>query len=286
MYGIDTDRIFLGNGSDEAIDLLFRAFCKPGIDEVISIDPSYGMYEVSANINDVAFRKVLLNPDFSLNTEALLQACNTNSKMMFLCSPNNPTSNLLDETKMLNIAGQFAGLLIVDEAYIDFSGSGGMLKYITEVPNLVVLRTFSKAWGLAGVRLGMAYASPEIIRILDHIKYPYNVNSLTQEYVLKCLDDLQQKEMWVREIVVQRRWLEKELMQFAAVQRIYHSDANFLLVKVDQPARMYDFLRDGKVIVRNRSGVSLCEGCLRITVGTPEENAALINLLKNYSRQS
>ena len=147
MYGIDTDRIFLGNGSDEAIDLLFRAFCKPGIDEVISIDPSYGMYEVSAKINDVAFRKVLLNPDFSLNTEALLQACNTNSKMMFLCSPNNPTSNLLDETKMLNIAGQFAGLLIVDEAYIDFSGSGGMLKYITEVPNLVVLRTFLKSMG-------------------------------------------------------------------------------------------------------------------------------------------
>ena len=283
VYGIAAGHIFLGNGSDEAIDLLFRAFCIPGRDEVISIDPSYGMYEVSAKINDVALRKVLLNADFNVDAGTILNAAGPDTKMIFLCSPNNPTSNLLSEKEMLKIASGFGGLLVVDEAYIEFAGIRGMLHHVGKRENLVVLRTFSKAWGLAGIRLGMAFASPAVIRILDKIKYPYNVNALTQEYARKALDTPARKEEWVREILSQRQRLEKELQEYPFIRQIYPSDANFLLVKVDDPGRLYRFLREGKVIVRDRSGVSLCEGCLRITVGTPEENTGLITLLNEYN---
>ncbi len=282
LYNIGTESIFLGNGSDEAIDLLFRAFCVPGRDQVIAIDPSYGMYEVSAGINDVHIVKVLLNDDFSLNTEAIIKATGPSVKMIFLCSPNNPTSNLLDEEAMIRIAANFSGLLIVDEAYIDFAGSNGMLEHLGGLENLVVLRTLSKAWGLAGIRLGMAFAAPDIIRILDKIKYPYNINVLTQEYAMSFLDDPEQKEMWVREIIRQRIRLETEFITYPFVRHIFHSDANFLLVRVERPLELYNYLRDAKVIVRDRSRAHLCDGCLRVTVGTPEENDKLLNLLKKF----
>ena len=283
IYNINPEYIFLGNGSDEAIDLLFRAFCVPGKDEVISMHPSYGMYEVSAGVNDVAIRKVLLNADFTLNTAAMIDAAGPRTKMIFLCSPNNPTSNLLDAEAILEIASTFDGLIVVDEAYIDFAGTGGMLPYIPSIPNLVVLRTFSKAWGLAGIRLGMAFSSPELIHVLDNIKYPYNVNALTQEYAMARILDNGQKEKWVAEIIAQRKRLEKEMALFSCVRHIYPSDANFLLVKVDDPKSLYGYLRNGKIIVRDRSGVSLCEGCLRITVGTPSENDHLLELMRSYA---
>jgi len=282
MYGIDSHHIFLGNGSDEAIDLLFRAFCEPGKDEVIAIDPSYGMYDVSARINDIKLKKVLLNPDFSLDVRAVLKAVTPVTKLVFLCSPNNPTSNLLGESEMLTIAAGFPGLLVVDEAYIEFSGTNGMLNRIAGVENLVVLRTLSKAWGLAGIRLGMAFASSQVVGILDKIKYPYNVNSLTQQQAMQNLGDKQQKEMWIKEIVSQRNRLMKKLREYQFIRHIFPSDANFLLVKVEEPVRLYEYLRDEKVIVRDRSRMSLCEGCLRITIGTPEENARLLSLLNHF----
>jgi histidinol-phosphate aminotransferase len=282
LYEVPAANIFLGNGSDEAIDLLFRAFCRPGTDEVIAIDPSYGMYEVSAGVNDIAIRKVLLNDDFSLNTKALLDAAGPKTRMMFLCSPNNPTSNLLDANEMLKLSGIFEGILVVDEAYIDFAGTNGMLDYVPDIPNLVVLRTFSKAWGMAGIRLGMAFADAPVIRILDNIKYPYNVNALTQDYAMRKISDSGEKNKWIENIISQRNRLEAEIRKFGYVKKVYPSDANFLLVKVHDPRDLYHHLREAKVIVRDRSRVSLCEGCLRITVGTPGENDRLLSLMEKY----
>jgi len=280
--GVRDDSIFLGNGSDEAIDLLIRAFCEPGESNIVSIDPSYGMYEVCANTNNVEFRKVLLNIDFSLNSEALLSAVNTKTRIIFLCSPNNPTSNLLDYAEMTKIVNGFGGLVVIDEAYIDFAPFKGMINEIKDHNNLVILRTFSKAWGMAGIRLGMAFADKEIISVLDKIKYPYNINILTQDIMLKLFSASDYKKDWVDMIIFERDKLRRDLEVFDFVTNIYPSDANFLLVKVSNAKEIYNFLRENGIIVRDRSRVSLCDNCLRITVGSPDENMLLINLLKKY----
>ena len=274
--------LFLGNGSDEAIDLLFRAFCNPGIDNVIIMDPSYGMYEVCAKINNVEFRKVLLTRDFDLDPQAILDAADEKSKLVFLCSPNNPTSNLLDVKKILHLVKSFKGLVVVDEAYIDFSGSDGLITKLNDFSNLVILRTFSKAWGLAGVRLGMAIAIPGIIEVLNKIKYPYNINILTQELVLKYMDDQDNRINWISAIINSRKDMEAKLKNLPYVHKVYPSDANFLLVKVQEPGKLYNYLKEMKLIIRDRSRVSLCEGCLRITVGTKPQNEKLLSFMEGF----
>jgi histidinol-phosphate aminotransferase len=282
LTGINDDSIFLGNGSDEAIDLLIRAFCEPGLSNIVSIDPSYGMYEVCAHINNVSFCKVLLNEDFSLNTDALLSACDVNTRIIFLCSPNNPSANLLNYNSMKRVINDFNGLVVIDEAYIDFAPFEGMLSDLTNHNNLVILRTFSKAWGMAGIRLGMAFADKEIIGILDKIKYPYNINILTQEIMFAQFSDRNIKGDWVKLLISQREMLKVELSDFEFVVKVFPSDANFLLVKMKKAKEIYNFLKENGIIVRDRSTISLCTDCLRITVGGPDENLILINTLKKY----
>ena len=282
LKGVDTNRIFVGNGSDEAIDLLIRAFCVPGNDHIIVPEPSYGMYEVCASINDIKVYKVLLNNDFSLNPKKIIQAARENSKLIFICSPNNPTGNSFSEHDILYLLEKFRGLVVIDEAYIDFASHNGLIKYLPAYPNLVILQTLSKAWGLAGIRLGFAFAERSVINILNKIKFPYNVSRLTQNTALDRLERKVEQEMWVRSILYQKKFLQKSLSQFKFVRKIYPSDANFFLVKVDDPVTVYDFLESEKLIVRNRSEMPLCEGCLRITVGTEMENKMLINRLNEY----
>jgi|WetSurSiteA1Bulk_404760.scaffolds.fasta_scaffold00954_6 histidinol-phosphate aminotransferase len=277
--------IFLGNGSDEAIDLLIRAFCEPGTDNIISIKPTYGMYRVCADINQVECREALLTQEFQLDIPALLNLADERSKLLFLCSPNNPTSNCLNREDLLLLMKSFPGLVILDEAYIDFSASDSLITQLQNFSNLVILQTFSKAWGMAGIRLGMAFASPEIITILNHIKYPYNVNILTQRTALEHLRDTTVKDSWIRMILEQREWLRTALMNFTFVRDILPSDANFLMVKFDHSGEVLAFLTARKIIVRDKSKVPLCEGCLRITIGSPEENKLLIGTLQEYSRQ-
>lgn len=281
IKGVGPQQIFLGNGSDEPIDLLYRAFCNPGIDNSVIMEPSYGMYTVSADINDIEVRKVLLDDQYQINADKILAAVDEKTKLIFLCSPNNPTANSLDRNEMLRIVSGFNGLVIVDEAYIDFAPGTTLLTHLNEYPNLVVLQTFSKAWGLAGIRLGMAFASPAIITILSRIKYPYNINALTQERVMQALKNTEEKETWVKTIIAERARLAEELKQFPFVCKIYPSNANFLLVKMEGAREKFEYLMNSGVIVRDRSKVSLCEGSLRITVGTPEENRELIEKLKN-----
>ena len=283
MKGIPPENIFLGNGSDEAIDLLFRAFCIPGTDNVVSIDPTYGMYQVAADINDVEVRKVLLKPDFELDAEGLLKAAGKNTKMIFICSPNNPTANAFRKEDMQKVITGFSGIVVVDEAYIDFAPGKSLLGDIKRYPNLVILQTFSKAWGVAAIRLGMAFASAEIISVLSSIKYPYNVNILTQEKAMELLSMEGQKQLWVRNILKEKERLISALKSIPLIKKIYPSDANFLLFKVDDPKRIYDFMVERKLIIRDRSKVAMCEGCLRITVGMPEENDRLIKALKELS---
>ncbi len=282
LYKVPAGNIFLGNGSDEAIDLIFRIFCKPGVDNVLSITPSYGMYEVSASVNDIGFRKVLLNEDYSFNSAAILEASDSFSKLVFLCSPNNPTGNLLSTEETRKLLDMFRGVVVVDEAYIDFADSEGMLPFLKQYPNLIVLRTFSKAWGLAGIRLGMAFASEEIIRFFNKVKYPYNLNILTQNFALEHLKSRKQKIGWVNEIIEQRKILEKELSDIEFVKKVYPSDANFLLVRMDYPRELYNYLKENEIIVRDRSSLVLCEDSLRITIGTKEENRALMKAIKEF----
>ncbi len=279
---IEPEQIFLGNGSDEAIDLLMRAFCEPNHDQIISINPTYGMYLVAAEINAVKFVKVSLNSDYSLNSVAIKAAISQNTKLIMLCSPNNPTSNSFDAMEMLQLASDFNGLLVVDEAYIDFSANPSLIRYLDNTPNLVILQTFSKAWGLAGLRMGIAFASKQIIEVLNKIKYPYNVNSITQRLVLEALNDKSRMENWVNDILIQRKLLTSKLSNLSKVRRIYPSDANFILLQIDNAKRAYDFLIDKQIIVRDRSKVHLCEGCLRITIGTPDENKLLTEALETY----
>ncbi|BCI63207.1 histidinol-phosphate transaminase [Coprobacter secundus] len=283
IKGVSPENILLGVGSDEPIDLLFRAFCRPGINNVVAIDPTYGMYKVCADINDVEYRPVVLNEDFDFSPDKLLDACDENTKLIFLCSPNNPTGNALSVTKIVEVLTRFSGIVIVDEAYIDFSSQPSFLKKLNEYPNLVVLQTFSKAWGSAGIRLGMAFASSEIISIFNKIKYPYNINKLTQEHALILLSHQDQVRLWVKDLIDERNELARQLAAFSFINKIYPSDANFLLVKTNDAQRLYNYLVTKGIIVRNRSNITLCMGCIRITVGTSEENQILLDALKEYT---
>lgn len=280
IKGVRPSQIMLGVGSDEPIDLLIRIFCEPKEDNIVGIDPTYGMYQVCADINNVEYRKVLLNEDYSLDASRVLAATDMHTKLIFLCSPNNPTGNSLDKNEINKIFENFAGIVIIDEAYIDFSSESSWLEKLDNYPNLVVLQTFSKAWGLASVRCGMAFASEVIIGYLNNVKYPYNLNLLTQNFVSEQLDHISRKQMWVEQIIGQRVVLEEQLKTIPWIQSIYPSDANFLLVKVADANKVYNQLVDKGIIVRNRNAVSLCLGCLRITVGTESENNILINELK------
>jgi len=276
---INPENIFLGNGSDEPIDLLFRAFCEPGIDNVVIPQPTYGMYTVSANINYVAIKSTNLTNQFDVDVEKTLTTCNENTKLIFLCSPNNPSGNLLTQSRIEKILSEFKGLVIVDEAYIDFTDYDGFVPLLNRYPNLVVLQTLSKAWGLAAIRLGICFASKEIVQVLNKIKPPYNISLLSQKVASEALDREAEKNRWVKQIIEERSKLHVELQKLKTVQQVYPSDANFLLVKISAAAVAYQKLVQRGVIVRDRSNVVLCDNCLRITVGTPTENQILIHEL-------
>lgn len=282
IKGVSPESIFLGNGSDEAIDLVFRAFCEPAIDNVVAIDPTYGMYQVCADVNNVEYRKVLLDDGFLLSAEKLLAATDANTKLIFLCSPNNPTGNELLREEVLKVICGFDGLVILDEAYNDFSEAPSLLSRLSEFPNVVVLQTFSKAWGSAAIRLGMAFASPDIIGILNKIKYPYNVNELTQKEAVKILSNYQAIVRWIETLVEERAGLMKAFGALACVVKVFPSDANFFLARVTNANAIYAYLVNLGIIVRNRHTVALCGDCLRVTVGTPDENRQLLDALQAY----
>lgn len=276
------EQIFLGNGSDEAIDLVYRIFCRPGIDNVVAPAPTYGMYQVCADINDIEYRAVPLKADYQLDMEAMKQAIDENTKAIWLCSPNNPTGNVFAKEDLLWFLDNANAMIVVDEAYIDFSDKGTMVEMLDKYPNLIVLQTFSKAWGQAAIRLGIAMASEEVILLYNKVKYPYNVNILTQQQALKVFGNVAKKESQVKEILAQRDVLKNLLLSLTCVEEIYPSDSNFLLVKVKDANGIYKYLQDKGIIVRNRHRVTLCANCLRITVGTPTENAEIYNALKDF----
>jgi len=287
IKGVPAENIFLGNGSDEAIDILYRAFCEPGVDNVILVPPTYGMYEVSANINNVLCKKVPLTLDYQLDLDGIANAIDARTKLIFICSPNNPTGNSINRQDIETILVNFNGLVIVDEAYINYAKQPSFTKDLPEFPNLIVLQTLSKAWGLAALRLGMAFASAEIIGVFNKIKPPYNINQATQEIVLEALERVDVVNEWIKEIVFEREKLVAALLDVPQVDRITPSDANFVLVKLEAPRELYNFLVTRGVIVRDRSKVELCEGCLRLTIGTAEENRILINaVLEFYKAQA
>ncbi len=280
---VDPEHIFLGNGSDEPIDLLFRAFCEPGVDNVVAIDPTYGMYQVCADINNVEYRKVLLDAEYQFSADALLAATDERTKLIFLCSPNNPTGNDLLRPEIEKVLVGFDGLVVVDEAYNDFSDAPSFLTELDKYPNIVVLQTFSKAWGSAAIRLGMAYTSKEIVGLLSKIKYPYNVNQLTQEQALVMLRKYDMIQRWVRTLVEERARLMEEFAALPCTLKVFPSDANFFLAHVTDAVKIYNDLVGQGIIVRNRHSVSLCGNCLRITIGTREENETLLNALKQMA---
>jgi histidinol-phosphate aminotransferase len=282
IKGVPPRNIFLGNGSDEAIDILFRSFCNPGVDNVILVPPTYGMYKVSANINDVEVRNVPLTDDFQLNLDGIAEAINKHTKLIFICSPNNPTGNSINRADVETLLANFDGLVVVDEAYINFSRQKTFIQELTEYANLVVLQTLSKAWGLAGLRIGMAFASEEIIEVMNKVKPPYNINEASQQLALQALANIDQVNAWIKETLIQRDNLVLQLKDFDFVLDIYPSDANFILVKTSDPRGIYNFLVEKGIIVRDRSKVDLCVGCLRITVGTPDENKKLIQTLQDF----
>ena len=284
LKGVPVENIFLGVGSDEPIDLLYRIFCEPQTDNVVALEPTYGMYSVCADINNVEYRTVSLKENYQFSAEELLAATDENSKIIWLCSPNNPTGNALDAAEIEKVLKNFSGIVAVDEAYIDFSSQPSYLKVLKEYPNMVVLQTFSKAWGSAGVRLGMAFASEEIIKIFNKVKYPYNVNVLTQRYAIKLLDNFSQVEKKVKAILKNREKLEKQLAKVECVKEVYPTDANFILVKTTNSDAIYKYLIEKGIVARNRNGITLCDNCLRITVGTAEENKQVIAALKNFSK--
>jgi len=276
-------QIMVGNGSDEPIDLIFRVFCEPREDNVVAMEPTYNMYKVAADINHVEYRPVLLEENFRLDASKLLTATNIHTKVIFLCSPNNPSGNLMNREEMMTIVQNFNGIVIIDEAYVDFSNEPSWLKDLDKYKNLIVLHTFSKSWGLASLRCGLAFASEEIIALFNKVKYPYNVNTLTQN---KVFDELQgnRKDFWVEMILKEREPLAEALKALSIVEKVYHSDANFFLVKVKDADKTYQFLTERGIVVRNRSKLPMCDNCLRITIGTPEENNTLISALKEFSK--
>ncbi|MBP5134863.1 MAG: histidinol-phosphate transaminase [Paludibacteraceae bacterium] len=276
------ERIMLGNGSDEPIDLIYRIFCEPKEDNVVAIAPTYGMYGVCADINNVEYRSVPLNEDFTLDASKVLAATDAHTKVVWLCSPNNPSGNLLKKSEIEKIMNNFNGIVVIDEAYVDFSSEDSWLNSLNKYPRLIVLQTFSKAWGLAAVRCGMAFASEEIIGFFNKVKYPYNINILTQRLVSEEIDQEDRKKEWVEMLLKQRAMLAEMLNQLPIVEKVYKSDANFLLTKVTDANGIYNYLVGKGIIVRNRNTVQLCGNCLRITVGTKEENETLIDALKAY----
>ncbi len=276
--GTDSCNVFAGNGSDEAIDLMYRVFCNPGQDNALAVAPTYGMYKVAASVNDVEYREVLLERDFSVNTDKILSSADDFTKLLFICSPNNPTGNRFVTSDILRLVEGFGGIVVVDEAYIDFSAGESMVSYIEKYDNLVVLQTLSKAFGLAGLRIGLAFARKEIIELMDRVKYPYNINVISQKYAIETL--LKGVDDEVAEIISERTRLSEKLKGLSAVKKVYASDANFLLVKFDNPNEVYNGLAGCGIVVRNRSNVPLCDGCLRITIGTPEQNDKVIEYIK------
>ncbi|MFA8434197.1 MAG: histidinol-phosphate transaminase [Marinifilaceae bacterium] len=284
LKGVDAQMVFLGNGSDEVIDLLYRGFCRPGVDNVIICSPTYGMYRVAAELNDIEVREVMLDQNFQPDITQVLGACDDQTRMLFLCSPNNPTGNLLNAERVELLLERFPGLVVLDEAYIDFAPNSSLLMRLENFQNLVVLQTFSKAWGLAGIRLGIGFAHPQVVALLSKIKLPYNVNVLSQQKALKALGSVFEKETRVKSILSERFRLEQELSVLDFVENIYSSQANFLLVKVDNAKRLYRFLIQKGVVVRDRSGMSGLAECLRISVGTPDENSSLLEALKGYEK--
>jgi histidinol-phosphate aminotransferase len=285
IKGIKEENIFLGNGSDEAIDLVFRIFCNPGIDNVVAIEPTYGMYKVCAEINDVEYRPVLLDDAFQPDEERILDAVNENTKLLFLCSPNNPSGNDLNRDIVINLIQRFDGIVIIDEAYIDFSDNVSMLDSLNKFPNLIVFQTFSKAWGMAGIRLGMAFASIDIIQLMNKVKYPYNVNQLTQQQALMQLEQNDRVKEWVKTLIVERDRLMKEFDKFDCCTKVFPSNANFFLARFENATSTYNYLVDQGIIVRNRSRISLCGNSLRITIGTPEENDLLIETINKMQKK-
>lgn len=276
IKGVPADQIMLGNGSDEPIDLIYRIFCEPGVDNVVAIEPTYGMYGVCADVNNVEYRAIKLDDKFDINGRETITAVDEHTKVMWFCSPNNPTGNLLTRNKLAFMCYNFPGIVVIDEAYADFSSQESWLKTLNQFPNLIVLQTFSKAWGMASVRCGMAFASKQIIELFNKVKYPYNINLLTQQFVSERLDHIDDMKAQVQQILAERSRMAEELQKLDCVETVYPSEANFLLVKVDDAELRYDQLMMSGVIVRNRNKVQLCEGCLRITIGTPEENKELL----------
>ena len=282
IKGVDTSRIFLGNGSDEAIDLVYRVFCEPGSDNVVAIEPTYGMYKVCADINNVEYRKVLLDERYQLSASKLLAACDAKTKVVWLCSPNNPTGNNLDRSEIEAVVKESQCIVVIDEAYADFSENRSFRKDLALYPNLIVLNTFSKAWGCAALRLGMAFASAEIIELFNKVKYPYNINLLTQEQADKILDRRFEVEDWVRLLLQERAKVMKAFAELPICKKVYPSDANFFLALVTDAQAVYDYLVEKGIIVRNRTRVELCNNCLRITIGTKSENIELLSALRQF----
>ena len=280
IKGVPIENTFLGNGSDEAIDLLYRAFCEPGKDNVIILPPTYGMYEVSANINNVEIRKVNLLSNFQLDLNGIAEAIDENTKLIFICSPNNPTGNSIVRTDIETVLANFNGLVVIDEAYINYAKQRTFIKELTEYSNLVVMQTFSKAWGLAALRLGMAFAARPVIDVLNKVKPPYNINQATQDIALEALKNIEQVNDWIKITVEEREKLSNDLIALPMVKKVYPSDANFILVEVEEALKTYNALVDQGIIIRDRSKVTLCEGCLRITIGTKKENETLLTALK------
>ncbi len=282
VKGIPEDMIFLGNGSDEAIDLPYRIFCEPGKDNVVAIEPTYGMYKVCADINDIEYRKVLLDENYDFKAADLLKACDSHTKIIWLCSPNNPTGNSLNRDEMIKVIEGFEGIVIIDEAYSDFAQQKTFRTELAHYPNLIVLNTMSKAWALAGIRLGMAFASKEIISIYNKVKYPYNVNYLTQQQALEALKDPFEVDKWVKTLLTERARLMQAFLDLPVCEQVYKTDANFFLAKMTDAQKIYNYLVDQGIIVRNRSRIQLCDNCLRITIGTKNENNELLAALRQY----
>lgn len=282
VKGVPVECIFLGNGSDEAIDLPYRCFCRPGVDNVVAIEPTYGMYKVCADINDVEYRPVLLDEQFQISADRLLAACDEHTKLIWLCSPNNPTGNNLLREEMVKVINGFEGIVIVDEAYSDFSSQQTLRSELGKYPNLIVLNTMSKAWGCAAIRMGMAFASKEIIDLFNKVKYPYNVNLLTQRQALEALKDPFEVDKWVRMLNLERGRMIEAFAMLPICQKVYPTEANFFLAKMDDAQKTYDYLVDLGIIVRNRSRIQLCKDCLRITIGTKSENSELIAALRQF----
>mgnify|MGYP001168284062 FL=1 len=282
IKGIPAENIFLGNGSDEAIDLPYRIFCRPGIDNVVAIEPTYGMYKVCADINNIEYRPVLLDENYQVSADQLLAACNENTKLIWICSPNNPTGNLIDHDTIENVLDRFQGIVIIDEAYSDFAAERPMRVELPIHPNMIILNTMSKAWGCAAIRLGMAFASTEIVGLFNKVKYPYNINQLTQKQALEALKDPFEVEKWVKILLTERTRVIAAMKELKITKRIYPTEANFFLVKVTDAQAIYNYLVNLGIIVRNRNRIQLCGNCLRITIGSKGENEELLGALRSY----